>query len=91
MVSPCLGGVGKSLSLRYLIPLEPCDLEKVHRKLHMKTAQEINLQDTAPGRKAWYQFWDSHFTFERSYLARLNYVHYNPAKHGVTRFFFISI
>jgi len=28
-------------------------------------------------------FWDSHITFERSYLARLKYVHHNPAVHGV--------
>ncbi len=35
-------------------------------------------------RKVWFQYWDSRITFERSYLARLNYVHYNPVKHGVT-------
>ncbi|MGA2801541.1 MAG: hypothetical protein ABSE97_04105 [Verrucomicrobiota bacterium] len=52
-------------------------------KLHMKTARELNCQDQMPGRKVWFQFWDSHITFERSYLARLHYVHYNPAIHGV--------
>ena len=33
----------------------------------------------------WFQFWDSHITFERSYLARLNYVHQNPVKHGLVQ------
>ena len=49
----------------------------------MKTAQELNRQDSAPGRKVWFQFWDSHITFEKSYFARLHYVHGNPAKHRV--------
>ena len=50
----------------------------------MKTAQELNRQDGTAGRKIWFQFWDSHITFERSYLARLHYIHYNPARHGVS-------
>ena len=49
----------------------------------MKTAQELNRQDAALGRKVWFQYWDSHLTFERSYLARLHYVHTNPEKHRV--------
>ena len=62
---------------------EPSTLRKFIGKLHMKTAQELNRQDATPGRKVWFQFWDSRITFERSYLARLHYVHSNPAKHGV--------
>jgi putative transposase len=64
-------------------PSKPATLRKFIGKLHMKTAQELNRQDCTPGRKVWYQFWDSHITFETSYLARLHYVHSNPAKHGV--------
>jgi putative transposase len=64
-------------------PPDPATLRKFLGKLHMKTAKELNLQDARPGRKVWYEFWDSHITFERSYLARLHYVHMNPAKHGV--------
>ena len=33
--------------------------------------------------KVWYNFWDTRLTFERSYLARLNYVHQNAVKHGL--------
>jgi putative transposase len=65
-------------------PSDPQTLQKFLGKLHMKTAQELNRQDATPGRKVWFQFRDSHITFERSYLARLHYIHYNPAKHGVT-------
>jgi putative transposase len=49
----------------------------------MQTARQLNLWDNTLGRKVWFQFWESRITFERSYLARLNYVHHNPARHGV--------
>ncbi|MHB1238109.1 MAG: transposase [Gallionella sp.] len=65
-------------------PEDPSTLRRFLAKLHMTTAKQLNEWDSAPGRKVWYQFWDSHITFERSYLARLNYVHHNPLHHGVT-------
>jgi putative transposase len=49
----------------------------------MQTSKQLNRWDNTLGRTVWFQFWDSHITFERSYLARLNYVHYNPARHGL--------
>jgi putative transposase len=64
-------------------PTDPRILRKFLGKLHMKTAEQLNLWDNEPGRKVWFQFWDSHITFERSYLARLNYVHQNPVRHGL--------
>jgi putative transposase len=50
-------------------------------EFHSLSAREINCIDGAAGRRVWYQFWDKHLTFERSYLARLNYVHQNPVHH----------
>jgi putative transposase len=64
-------------------PSDSGNLRKFLGKLHMQTARQLNLLDETPGRKVWFQFWESHITFERSYLARLNYVHHNPARHGV--------
>ena len=64
-------------------PTNPNNLGKFLGKLHMKTAQTLNEEDASPRRKVWFQYWDSHITFEKSYLARLHYVHCNPAKHGV--------
>jgi putative transposase len=51
--------------------------------LHTRTAGWINKLDDSPGRKVWHNFWDTKLTYEKSYLARLNYVHQNPVKHGI--------
>jgi len=64
-------------------PTDPCTLRRFLGKLHMKTAAQLNALDRTPGRKVWFQFWDSRITYERSYLARLNYVNQNPVRHGV--------
>ena len=37
----------------------------------------------ALGRKVWYNYRETRLTYEKSYLARLNYVHTNPARHGL--------
>ena len=49
--------------------------------LHAKTAGWINRLDRAPGRQVWQNYWETKLTFQRSYLARLNYVHQNAVKH----------
>lgn len=65
-------------------PEDAGTLSRFLSKLHMTTAKQLNEWDGTPGRKVWYQYWDSCITFERAYLARLNYVHHNPAHHGLT-------
>jgi putative transposase len=57
-------------------------LKKLLTHLHADTARELNRLDQTAGRKVWYNFWDTRLTYERSYLARLNYVHQNPVRHG---------
>ncbi len=52
--------------------------------LHVKTAGWINKLDRASGREVWFNFRETRLTYQRSYLARLNYVHQNPVKHGLT-------
>ena len=64
-------------------PARPESLRDFVSKLHAQTARRINELDAAPGRRVWYQFWDSHITYERSYFARLKYVHENPVHHGL--------
>jgi len=49
--------------------------------LHTRTAGWINRLDKTPGRKVWHNFWDTRLTYQKSYLARLNYVHQNAVKH----------
>ena len=51
--------------------------------LHEKTAKWINKLDATPGRKVWHNFRETLLTYQKSYLARLNYVHQNPVKHGL--------
>ena len=60
---------------------QPQNLKKLVQHLHSSTATAINQRDNAPGRKVWFQYWDSHLTFQRSYFARLSYVHHNPVHH----------
>ena len=51
--------------------------------LHVKTAEWVNKLDAAPGRQVWFNFRDTKLTHQRSYLARLNYIHQNAVKHGL--------
>lgn len=55
------------------------------KHLHGQTAHDLNQRQHRIGRKVWHNFWDTELTFEKSYLARLNYVHQNPVKHGLVR------
>ena len=52
-------------------------------ELHSVTATEINRQDRRPKRQVWHNFWETQLTYEKSYLARLNYVHQNAVHHGL--------
>ncbi|HEV7799161.1 MAG TPA: transposase [Pyrinomonadaceae bacterium] len=64
---------------------ESTSLKKFLQHLHSNTARQVNEHDGSAGRKVWYNFWDTKLTYERSYLARLNYVHQNAVKHGLVR------
>jgi len=50
-------------------------------ELHEKLANWVNKLDGALGRKVWFNFRETRLTYERSYLARLNYTHRNAVKH----------
>jgi putative transposase len=58
-------------------------LSSMLRTLHVKTAEWVDKLDNAPGRQVWFNFRETRLTHQRSYLARLNYVHQNPVKHGL--------
>ena len=61
------------------------ELDRMVKQLHDDTARELNQLDQAVGRTVWYNFWDTKLTYQQSYLARLNYVHQNPVKHGLVK------
>ncbi len=51
--------------------------------LHVKTGEWVNKLDKSTGRQVWFNFRETKLTHQRSYLARLNYVHQNAVKHGL--------
>jgi len=68
-----------------LAPAKADNLRTFIRHLHSVTAIQVNKLDRAPGRKVWFQYWETHLTYEKSYYARLNYVHNNAVHDGVVR------
>ncbi len=66
-------------------PDDPKTLRTMLRKLHSVIAVQINTEGSVRGRRVMDQYWDSHITFQQSYLARLNYVRQNPVHHGIVR------
>ena len=50
---------------------------------HAAIGRELNRLDGTPGRRVMYQHRDTRLTFEKSWLARLHYVHTNPVHHRI--------
>jgi putative transposase len=72
----------------HFVALSPTNAETLRdyvRHLHSQTAREVNRLDNSPGRKVWFEYWDTHLTYQKSYFARLNYVHRNAVHHGLVR------
>ncbi len=68
-----------------LSPPKANSLRALIRHLHSLTAREVNRRDQTPGRRVWFEYWDSHLTYQKSYLARLSYIHRNAMHHGLIR------
>jgi putative transposase len=64
-------------------PEHPETISKMLGKLHGLTANWVNRLEGKPGRKVWHNFRETRLTHEKSYLARLHYVHRNAVKHGL--------
>ena len=52
----------------------PASLKEFICSLHTDTARHVNDLDKTTNRKVWYQYWDSHISYQKSYYARLNTV-----------------
>jgi putative transposase len=63
-------------------PDEIISLPRIVKNIHKITAIAVNKLDGIQGRKICWNYWDSCITFEKSYFARINYIHFNPVKHG---------
>jgi putative transposase len=66
-------------------PDHPSTLTKMLSTLHTLSARDLNSMDDKPGRRIWYNYYDTRITYEKSWLARLKYVHHNPVHHGVVQ------
>jgi putative transposase len=64
---------------------DPAALRRLIAHLHTSSAAEVNRLDGLEGRRVWFQYWDTHLTYPRSFFARLNYVHTNPVRHGIVK------
>ncbi len=62
-------------------PADPTSISGMLGKLHERTAKWVNQLDQTSGRKVWHNFRETRLTHEKSYFARLNYVHRNAVKH----------
>lgn len=64
-------------------PADPSGLRSLVRRLHAGTATTINRHEAAGGRRVWANYWDTLIRDQRSYFARLSYVHQNAVRHGI--------
>jgi putative transposase len=62
---------------------QPQNLRKFISHLHTQTASAVNRLDDTAGKKIWFQYWETRITFQKSFLARLSYVHQNAVHHGL--------
>jgi len=53
------------------------------RRVHGPTARAWNAEDGTPGRRVWYRYTDRAIRSEPHTYTTLNYIHFNPVKHGV--------
>jgi putative transposase len=58
-------------------------LGNVFQRVHGRTARHWNEEDVTAGRKVWYRYSDRAIRSEGHYYTTLNYIHYNPVKHGL--------
>jgi putative transposase len=64
-----------------LSPSDPTTLRTFVSELHTETSRALNEADRTPGRQVWFQYWETRLTYQRSYLARLSYMHRNAVHH----------
>ena len=63
-------------------PENALSMRALIRSVHSLSARYVNSIDNKPGRRVWWNYWDTCIRNERSYLSMLRYVHENPVKYG---------
>jgi len=75
------------LSTHYHVLIEVRSFDQVppfFQRLHNGTAYEWNREDGCTGRRrVWFHYYDRFIRDETQYFQTLNYIHFNPVKHGL--------
>lgn len=64
-------------------PEKAFSLSKFIGSYHKFTARQWNNEDDLSGRKVWWNYWDTCIRSEKDYYNRLQYIFWNPVKHGL--------
>jgi REP-associated tyrosine transposase len=64
------------------LPQEGRALAPFLGRLHSRTSAQINREDGEIGRQIWRQYWDRFLWAEGDFWSRINYILWNPVKHG---------
>ena len=70
----------------HFIGLSPPNAETLRpliNELHSTTSRGINEGDAALDRRVWFQYWETRLSYQKSYFARLSYVHRNAVHHNL--------
>ena len=51
-------------------------------RLHGSSSYAINKAENKPNRRIWHNYWDRIIRDETDFYTKINYIHYNPVKHG---------
>jgi len=62
-------------------PDEASSLSKFTGSYHKFTARNWNDEENTPGRKVWWNYWDTCIRSEKDYNNKLQYIFWNPVKH----------
>jgi putative transposase len=65
-----------------VFPHDACSLPRFLGRLHGRTAIVVNGADNSPGRRVWRQYWDTVIRTEGDFWSRMNYMWWNPVRHG---------
>ncbi|MBN4001266.1 transposase [Nostoc sp. LPT] len=60
-------------------------LSDLFRRIHGSVSRQWNIENNVTKRKIWYRWSDRAIRSERHYYTTVNYIHYNPVKHGLVK------
>jgi putative transposase len=64
-------------------PKKALNLSKFIASYHKFTAMQWNDEDNISGRNVWWNYWDTCVRSEKDFNNRLQYIFWNPVKHGL--------